>query len=198
MRETSTEVALILTSLNRPREDKAWNYLRPPPHVAPFIYMKPIDGETCECVVLDGHKGKMTSNSNDPPNSFHTKDLFIAHPSIPNAWKFIRRLDDRVTLTNGEKVLPLPIEGRIQQHPLVKEAVIFGVDRPVPGLLLFRAKNAEGLSDENFLDRVWPAVEEANSRAEGFSQISREMVAIIPQNVHCPTTDKSSIKRAQV
>jgi hypothetical protein len=194
----STEVALILTSLNRPRDDKAWNYLRPPPHIAPFIKMKPIDGPICECVVLDGHKGKMTSNSNDPPNSFHTKDLFIAHASIPNAWKFVGRLDDRVTLTNGEKVLPLPIEGRIQQDPLVKEAVVFGIDRTVPGLLLFRATAAKGLSDEEFLDQVWPAVEDANSRAEGFSQISREMVAVIAEDVECPTTDKSSIKRAQV
>ena len=194
----STEVALILTSLNRPRDDRAWNYLRPPPHVAPFIQMKPVDGAICECVVLDGHKGKMMSNSNDPPNSFHTKDLFIAHPTIPNAWKFVGRLDDRVTLTNGEKVLPLPIEGRIQQDAFVKEAVVFGVDRPVPGLLLFRAKSAEGLSDEEFLDNVWPAIEDANSRAEGFSQISREMIAVIPENIDCPTTDKSSIKRAQV
>jgi len=194
----STEVALILTSLNRPKEDKAWNYLRPPPHIAPFIKMKQIDGPICECVVLDGHKGKMTSNSNDPPNSFHTKDLFIAHPSIPNAWKFVGRLDDRVTLTNGEKVLPLPIEGRIQQDPLVREAVVFGIDRPVPGLLLFKAESARGLSDEEFLERVWPAIEVANSRAEGFSQISREMVVVLGENVDCPSTDKSSIKRAQV
>jgi hypothetical protein len=160
--------------------------------------MKPIDGPICECVVLDGHKGKMTSNSNDPPNSFHTKDLFIAHATIPNAWKFVGRLDDRVTLTNGEKVLPLPIEGRIQQDPLVREAVVFGIDRTVPGLLLFKAEAARGLSDEKFLERVWPAIEDANSRAEGFSQISREMVVVLGADVECPTTDKSSIKRAQV
>ena len=157
----ATEVALILTSLNRPADDKAWNYLRPPPHVAPYILMRPVDGEVCECIVLDGHKGKLKSNSDDPPNSWHTNDLFVAHPTIPNAWKFVGRLDDRVTLTNGEKVLPLPIEGRIQQDPLVKEAVVFGVDRPAPGLLLFRAKAAEGLSDEEFVERVWPAIEDA-------------------------------------
>jgi long-subunit acyl-CoA synthetase (AMP-forming) len=160
--------------------------------------MRPFDGPICECVVLDGHRGKLMSNSNDPPNSWHTKDLFIAHPTIPNAWKFVGRADDRVTLTNGEKVLPLPIEGRIQQDPLVKEAVVFGVDRPVPGLLLFRAKTAEGLSDDEFLDHVWPAIQDANSRAEGFSQISRDLVAIIPEEVDCPSTDKSSIKRAAV
>ena len=194
----STEVALLFSSLNRPREDKAWDYLRPPPHVAPYIKMEPIDGNVCECIVLDGHRGKVVSNSNDPPNSFHTKDLFIAHLTIPNAWKFVGRLDDRVTLTNGEKVLPLPMEGRIQQDPRVKEAVIFGVDRMVPGLLLFRAKSAAGLSHSEFVDQVWPVVEEANSRAEGFSQIAKDMIAVIPEDIDCPSTDKSSIKRAQV
>ena len=103
-----------------------------------------------------------------------------------------------MTLTNGEKVLPLPMEGRIVQDPLVKEAVVFGVDRSVPGLLLFRAKSAAGLTDEEFVDRVWPAIADANSRAEGFSQISRDMVAVIPEDVDCPSTDKSSIKRAAV
>jgi hypothetical protein len=140
----------------------------------------------------------MAFNSSEPPNSFHTKDLFIGHPSIPNAWKFVGRLDDRVTLTNGEKVLPLPIEGRIQQDRLVREAVVFGIDRPVPGLLLFRAESAKGLSNEEFLDRVWPAIDDANTRAEGFSQISREMVVVLREDVECPTKDKSSIKRAQV
>lgn len=194
----STEVAFLFSSLNRPREDKAWDYMRAPPHVVPYIYMKPVDGNICECVVLDGHRGKVMSNSNDPPNSFHTKDLFIAHETIPNSYKFVGRLDDRVTLSNGEKVLPLPMEGRIRQHPLVKEAVIFGIDRPVPGLLLFRSTNAAGLTDEEFIDQVWSAIEEANSNAEAFGHISREMVAVIPEDRDCPSTDKSSIKRAQV
>lgn len=189
-----------MSSLNRPREDKAWDYLRPVPHAAPYLIFKQIDGDIHECVVLDGHKGKVMTNSNDPPNSYHTKDLFIPHKTLPNAWKFVGRLDDRVTLTNGEKVLPLSIEGRIRKDPLVKEAVVFGVDRPIPGLLLFRAPTpeAENLSDDEYLDAVWPAIEDANSRAEAFSQISRNMVAVIPSNIECPSTDKASIKRAQV
>ena len=196
----ATEIAAILTSLNRPPSDKAWDYLRPYPHVAPYILMRPVEegSELCECIVLDGHKGKLMSNSDDPPQSYHTSDLFIAHPSIPNAWKYIGRKDDRVTLINGEKVLPLPIEGRILQDPLVREAVVFGVDRDVPGLLLFRAKAASGLSEAEFVEKVWPAIEDANSRAEAFSQISREMIAVIPEEVECPSTDKSSIKRAAV
>ncbi|RDW80543.1 hypothetical protein BP5796_05241 [Coleophoma crateriformis] len=164
----STEIGSVLGSLNRPREDKAWNYLRPPPYVVPFVYMKPVGGNLYELVVLDGHVGKWASNSDDPPNSWYTNDLFEAHPSIPNAWKFIGRSDDRVTLSNGEKVLPLPIEGRIRQHPL------------------------------DFLSTIWPVVQAANAHSEGFSRISRDMIAVADDDIDIHLTDKSSIKRAQV
>ena len=164
--------------------------------------MKPIAdySSVCECVVLDGHRAKSISNSNEPPNSFHTSDLFIPHPTIENAWKFLGRADDRVTLLNGEKVLPLLIEGRIVQDPLVKEAVVFGVDRPVPGILLFRAdtKEANEMSDDEYLIRVWPSIEDANKKAEAFSQIGRSMVVIIGHDTKFPETDKSTIKRWQV
>ena len=195
-----TETAMMLTSLMRPEHDKAWNYLRPAAHAAPYIFMKALDGDTYELVALDGHKPKMVSNSMDPPNSYHSGDLFQPHPAIPDAWKFIGRLDDRITLINGEKVLPLSIEGYIRQHALVKEAVVFGIDKPVCGLLVFRASidASHVLTDEEFLDQIWPAVDGANHQTEGFSQISREMIAVIPNGVECPLTDKGSIQRARV
>ncbi|RDW91655.1 hypothetical protein BP5796_02820 [Coleophoma crateriformis] len=194
----STETGLILSSAYRPRKDKAWNYLRPPPHVIPYIMFEPLDGKKHECIILDGHRGKIMSNSDNPPNSWRTSDLFVPHPTISNAWKFVGRMDDRITLLNGEKVLPLSIEGRIKNHPLVREAVVFGIDREVPGLLLFKALGTSDWEDQQFLDQVWPTIEHANSHAEAFSQITREMVVIMPEDVECPLTDKSSIKRGHV
>lgn len=73
-----------------------------------------------------------------------------------------------------------------------------GVDRAVPGLLLFRAETALHLDNEKFIDAVWPTIKEANASAEGFSQISRDVVVVLPADVDCPITDKSSIKRGQV
>lgn len=73
-----------------------------------------------------------------------------------------------------------------------------GVDKPVPGLLLFRSQNAAHLNDEKFLDEVWPVIREANIQAEGFSQISRDVVVVVGAEVDYALTDKSSIKRAQV
>ncbi len=165
----------------------------------PFLLMLPTeDGESYEAIVLSGHRSRAVTNSNDPPNSFHTSDLFVPHPTLPDRWKFVGRRDDRITLLNGEKVLPLPIEGRIRAHPLVREAVLFGVNRPLPGLLLFRSLEAANLSDEEFITEVWPIVEDANKHAEGFSQISKDLTIILGEDVDCPTTDKSSIKRGQI
>lgn len=194
----STETGLTLSSAYRPREDKAWDYLRPPPHVRPYILFRPVEDGQYELIILDGHKGKTMSNSDDPPKSWHTGDLFVPHATIPNAWKFMGRKDDRITLVNGEKLNPLVAEGLIRQHPLLKEAVIFGVDRPVPGLLLFRTLGTSHLTDEQFIEKVWPWIEESNAQVEDFSQISREMIIVFPEHIDCPSTEKSSIKRAQI
>jgi acyl carrier protein len=182
----------------RPRGDKTWDYMRILPSVRPYIMMKPVYGDVCELIVLEGLKSKNTSNSDDPPNSFHTRDTFAPHPTIPDAWKFIGRLDDRVTLANGEKVLPVPIEGRIRQDALIREAVVFGIARDIPGLLVFRSEAARDLSDGDFISAIWPVVAEANLRAEGFSQISRDMIVPVSADKPYPQTDKGTIIRAQV
>ena len=195
-----TETGLLMSSAYRPRGDKAWNYLRPPPHVLPYIRFEPLEKDKYECVVLDGHKGKTMSNSDLPePNSWRTSDLFEPHATIPNAWKFVSRMDDRIALINGEKVLPLTFESRIRQDALVKEAVVFGIDREVPGLLLFRAVDTpREMSNQQFLYRVWPSVASANSQADAFSQVISELVIVAPEHRECPTTDKNSVKRGQV
>jgi acyl-CoA synthetase (AMP-forming)/AMP-acid ligase II len=158
--------------------------------------MKPIDENTYELVLLKGLKAKIFSNSDTPPESFHSRDLFEPHSTIPNAWKYVGRLDDRVTLVNGEKVLPLPIEGLIRESPLVKEAVVFGIGRAVPGILIFRNHGSD-MSDDEFLDSIWPVVEKANKRAEGFSQIGKDMVIVVNAERPYPMTDKGSVIRAQ-
>lgn len=161
--------------------------------------MNPIGDGLYECVYLKGHPALSTSNSDDPaPGSWHSKDVFMPHPTIPEVWKYVTRIDDRITLVNGEKVLPLPIEGRIREDELVREAVVVGVDRAIPGLLVFRAPAGDYLSDDSYLEAIWPAISDANSRAEGFSQITREMVTLMPSHVAYPQTDKRSIIRAQV
>lgn len=151
-----------------------------------------------EFVFLRDYPSLVASNSDDPPHSFYSKDIFTPHPTIPDAWKYLDRLDDRVTLMNGEKVLPLPIEGRIREQSLVREVIVFGVARPIPGLLVFRSEDAKNMADEEFVDHIWSDVKEANLAAEGFSQIGKEMIVPLPANAEYPQADKGSFIRPQV
>ena len=161
--------------------------------------MNPQGNDLYEFVYLKGHPALSASNSNVPaPGSWHSKDVFTPHPSIPDIWKYVTRIDDRITLVNGEKVLPLPIEGRIREDPLVREAAVVDVDQPIPGLLVFRARVADHMSDEAYTNAIWPSVADANSRAGAFSQITREMISLLPSNVEYPQTDKGSIIRVQL
>ncbi|OOQ90614.1 NRPS-like enzyme [Penicillium brasilianum] len=195
-----TEAGLVAESISRPRGDPHWNYLRFFDNIRPHIWMKPIGDSLYECVYLKGHPALTTSNSSEPPGSFHSKDVFTPHPTISERWKYVSRLDDRITLVNGEKVLPLPIEGFVKQDPLIHEAVVVGLGRAAPGMLIFQAQDVEdaGVEAEEYLEVIWPTIQAANSRAEHFSQISHDLIAILPYTAKFPRTDKGSMIRAQV
>ncbi|KAJ5124163.1 Male sterility NAD-binding [Penicillium bovifimosum] len=202
----ATETGQIMTSF-RPAEDKEWQYMRLHRPVADFTLMDEISPGVFECVALDGLPSKGPSNSKppfsakNPENSFRTADLFTRHPDPAkcNFYKYLSRLDDRITLINGEKVLPIPIEGRIREEPIVSDCVVFGFQRTVPGALIFRAPGkVSHLSDDEFLDAIWPAVEAANARSETFSRIPKELVVIKGADVVYPKTDKGTCIRAQV
>ena len=202
----ATETGQIMTSF-RPDGDKEWQYMRLHRPVADYTLMDEISPGVFECVALDGLPSKGPSNSKapfsdkNPENSFRTSDLFTKHPDPKkgNYYKYLSRLDDRITLVNGEKVLPIPMEGRVREEELVGECVVFGFQRTVPGALIFRAPGkAPHLNNDEFLETIWPAVEAANARAETFSRIPKDLVIIKGAEVTYPRTDKGTCIRAQV
>ncbi|KAI4113110.1 MAG: hypothetical protein LQ345_005845, partial [Seirophora villosa] len=144
-----TEAGLAGDTIRRAAGDDSWNYIRIYANIRQYIHMSPLGSSLFECVYLKGHPALSTTEvSDDPlPGSWHSKDVFTPHPTIPDTWKYVTRLDDRVTLINGEKVLPLPIEGRMREDPLVREAAVVGIDRSIPGLLVFRTVDTDALSD---------------------------------------------------
>ncbi|OMP86671.1 L-aminoadipate-semialdehyde dehydrogenase large subunit [Diplodia seriata] len=199
----SSETGAIMSSL-RPPGDTAWSYLRLPALIAPHILMDEISPGVYECVALSSLPSRgAPSNSDTPPDSFRTRDLFAAHPTQPGWWRYLARLDDRLALTNGEKVLPLPIEGAVRQCRHVAEAVVFGAGRAVPGMLVFRAGEegeggAEMGEEEGFVEAIWGHVEGANAGAESFARIPRELVVAMPAGTEWPRTDKGTAVRQRV
>ncbi|KAL8649588.1 MAG: hypothetical protein Q9210_004309 [Variospora velana] len=193
--QKGTETAMLGTSLDRPPGDSAWAYVRPSPDLLKHVWPKPVGDGTFEFVYLPGFPSLVTSNSNEPQGSYHSKDILSPHPTIPNAWKHVGRIDDRITLLNGEKFLPLVTEGRVQEHPLVEAAVVFGESRPVSGILVLRAHAARSMSDKEFIDAIDAAIQAANRDSEGFSKLGREMIVPLDAGTEFPVIDKRSIKQ---
>lgn len=99
--------------MRRDNGDDSWNYIRLYANIRQYVHMSPLGDNTYESVYLKGHPALTTSDSDDPlPGSWHSKDVFTPHPNIPDVWKYVTRIDDRITLINGETVLSLSIEGR--------------------------------------------------------------------------------------
>jgi thioester reductase-like protein len=184
-----------MTSFRTP-DDRNWSYMRPLPTTKPYLRFDAIGDGMFECVVLDGLPTKVVSNSDDPPNSFRTRDTFTPHPRIPGSWKYVGRLDDRITLENGEKVLPVPYEHFIRQSELVDDCLVFGIGRSFPGILVVKSDKTIGASNEQCLENLWPVIQTANSMTERFGQVSREMVAILDVDTDYPRTDKGTMIRA--
>lgn len=194
---SSTEVGHVGDSVLRPPGDDAWDYVRPYANLKPHIFFKPIGSGVYESVYLPSHPALMVSNSDDPPGSFHSRDLFTPHPTIENAWKYVARDDDRITLMSGEKILPLAMEGCVRECPIARDALMVGNGRLAPGMLVFRADAADGMTDDEYVKAIWPFVERANVIADEFARITPDMVLPIPSCVDYPATDKKNIIRAQ-
>ncbi|KAL6717390.1 hypothetical protein ACLMJK_005305 [Lecanora helva] len=192
-----TEIGALGHSFNRPPGDDAWDYVRIPPAVERYVRMIPLGGDLFECVFLHGLPSLVVSNSNDPPGSFRSSDIFQKHPTL-EAWKHIGRLDDRLTLTNGEKVLPVSIENAIRMDSLVRDCCVFGTGKSVPGILVFRDDSGKDLPDSDFIDAIWPTVQKANAKAESFSRISKETIVALSADADCAKTGKGSMKRPQI
>ncbi|GAD96718.1 NRPS-like enzyme, putative [Paecilomyces variotii No. 5] len=186
-----SEAGPLMMSI-RPPGDNTWNYLRATPEAEPFLYFEPKEQGLYELVCLEGLPSKSMSNRED--GSYATKDLFLKHPYL-NAWKYCGRNDDVIVLENGEKVNPVDIENAIMQHHLVTVAVVFGVGRPYPGLLIIPSSKASGLPQNEIIDHIWAVVEGAQAMTPGHAKISRETVIILSPGTSYPKTDKETFIR---
>jgi len=111
------EMGQLMTSFRDFETDMGWNWVRAK---GPYVKTKVNDylrfedrgGGTYELVVLDGWHTKARISlrfsciphilakvmSNQPDGSYASKDLFVKHPTIPDAYKFIGRIDDTLVM----------------------------------------------------------------------------------------------------
>ncbi|KAG1862520.1 L-aminoadipate-semialdehyde dehydrogenase [Suillus subalutaceus] len=196
-----TEMGQLMTSLRDFETDKGWNWTRAKgPHVntnvIDYLRFEPRGGDTYELFVLDGWPMKVLTNQ--PDGSYATKDLFIKHPTIPDTYKFIGRIDDTLVMVNGEKTNPVPMELTLRSSPYIADAIIFGAGRIQIGALILPSKIVKDCSPSELAKLVAPIVALANAEAPSHSQLVSEAIEFLPYGTVIPRADKGSIVRPRV
>ena len=116
-------------------------------------------------------------NHNFPDiKEWRTKDLFRRHPEKPNLWRFHGRNDDIIVLSNGEKFYPVPMETALLAHPMIAGVIVTGTRHFQPALLV--ELNPDAQNDPQALEKIWPAVENANAAAPGQGRVAKSKIMI--------------------
>ncbi|OAA71201.1 AMP-dependent synthetase/ligase [Cordyceps fumosorosea ARSEF 2679] len=176
------------TSMYRPEGDEAWDYLEFAGVLRQHVRLDPVEGSEPlhEIVLLESFPGLGTE--------LRTEDVVRPHERKRDAWKFVCREGDFVALSTGLKLLGAPFEDRLQASPLVDGAVVVGVGRTAPGLLVLPAAGTE----EDVEEEVWRLVEEANAVVPGHAEVTRDKVGVLPRSARLPRTDKGNVMRQRV
>ena len=111
---------------------------------------------------------------------YHTKDLFIKHPTKAGLWKYNSRLDDIIVFNNGEKLNPLTMEGIITACPAITGCLIIGQGRSQSALLVEANDHAE--TTPRLMNIIWPYVEQANHCCSKHGQIEQGLIFVTPRD----------------
>ncbi|KIK65759.1 hypothetical protein GYMLUDRAFT_194612 [Collybiopsis luxurians FD-317 M1] len=131
---------------------------------------------------------------------YATQDVFEPHPTIPNLWKIVGRIDDVLIHSSGEKTVPAPMEGIISASPMLSGAIMFGRQRDQPGILLepvpaYQIDIHNDSEVSKFRNMIWDVIESANKIAPSFSRIFKEMILIADPKKPLPRVGKGTLAR---
>jgi thioester reductase-like protein len=105
------------------------------------------------------------------------------------------RADSQLTLITGKKFDPAPLEDAIATSPHLQDVLIFGTNRPYPGALLLRSEQASGMSDQDLLDKIKPAVEKLNRDSQDHARLPHHMLIPLPHQEPLEKSSKGTLIR---
>ncbi|KAG9088743.1 hypothetical protein FRC06_001865, partial [Ceratobasidium sp. 370] len=135
----------------------------------------------------------------DGKPAYSTKDLVVPHPAKPGLWKLVGRADDQITLSNGEKINPGPMENTILKSPLVQFAAVFGREKSQTGVLIDLTDDARGTYLEQgrteIVESIWPFIEQANRISPTHARLAKDTIIFTVRDRPIPRTPKGSVSR---
>jgi hypothetical protein len=131
---------------------------------------------------------------------WRTRDLIRRYDGpIPDGigplYKFERRLDDQLLLSNAHKVNPVHMELLLQSHPLLSGCLIFGEGRTRCGVLL-EGKDSLKMNDEELIERIWEDVEKANATIPEHARVPRDLALVVSSERRLVRAAKGTVVRS--
>ncbi|KAL2004119.1 hypothetical protein VTN02DRAFT_6583 [Thermoascus thermophilus] len=194
----TSEVGIIVNMPHLERED--WQYFDWNPNYP--LDMRPVEDGLYELVIPRGKSRELHGIFHTFPDlkEYHTKDVFLRHPTKPHLYKFHGRIDDVIVLSNGEKFTPVTMEKIIEGHPLVQRALIVGERRFQAALLVEPNWNqwSEDKPASELIEAIWPTVEQANQNGPAHGRIMKTKIGVASRDKPFKTTPKGSTQRRLV
>jgi thioester reductase-like protein len=182
----SAECGFLMSSHRDYPNDKDWQFLRPV-RDASLLAFEPRDDGLLELVVKP--KWPHLAKINRKDGSYATSDLFEPHPQESGLWRYHSRADAQITLSNGKKFDPSPLEASIlASTSLLTDVLIFGNGRGHPGLLLLPCVQE---SPQDVVKSIWPIVESLNAGSQNHARIAKSML-VVAEPAGQPGLEKSS------
>ncbi|EKM52250.1 uncharacterized protein PHACADRAFT_211524 [Phanerochaete carnosa HHB-10118-sp] len=184
------------------KTDPDWVWFRVPVD-APHIKLESQGDGTYELVIYEIEGYDIAMYNVPGEKAYATSDLFEPHPTKPDLWKIVGRKDDVITLSTGEKIVPIPQEAYIASIPLIDGCMMFGREREQPGILI-EPRPEHAIEQHNeaalvaFRNKIWPQIKEANELAPAFARIYKEMIIVTDPDKPLSRSGKGTPIRKQV
>ncbi|PWN45585.1 acetyl-CoA synthetase-like protein [Ceraceosorus guamensis] len=197
----SSECGFLMSSWRDFEQDKEWSWLRLVDGASREWLrweQRPEEGGLYELVVTRDWPTKMVSNA--PDGSFVTGDLYERHSSDETKWRYARRADDSLVLINGKKIASSPIENALKAIESIKDAIVFGANRPILGALIVPAASTssrEASSEADFLSTLAPALSTINRKLPSHGKLTAEMLRVVDAATfeRLPKSSKGTLQR---
>lgn len=195
----SAECGFLMSSHRDYANEKEWDYLRPVDDTS-LLKFEPRESGLSELTVRDKWPFKTTTNYENG-KAYATSDLFEPHPSKPNTWRYHSRADALITLLNGKKFDPAPMEADIlaamARRKLLKDVLVFGTGKEHAGIILFPQPNIS-ISNDDLITTAWKVIEEMNTRSQSHARIPRSAIIVVsPNEPPLPKSSKGTTLRSQ-
>ncbi|KAF7370103.1 Acetyl-CoA synthetase-like protein [Mycena sanguinolenta] len=184
------------------RDAGEWNWIRFSDHVN--IRWVPQGEGVFECQILTVPETHQLAIENLPDvKGYSTRDLFERHPTKPDLYRIVGRVDDVIIMANGEKTVPGPMEDVILTCPSIKATIIFGRERSQIGVLIEPTEEYYTIdpSDEhqlvNYRELIWSTIEKANEIAPAYARIYKEMILVTQPGKPLPRASKGTLLKKQ-